>query len=438
LPPSPDPAEQRHDQRLDSWKAIAQYLGRDRSTVIRWERDSGLPVRRIPGGNGRSVFAYVSEIDEWLAASGMPGADATPPAADATAPAAIDAAVPLPLSTPRPGKLRWLVTVAALLVLAIVAGVLTWKAAPVLASVTQSGQALVGIDQSGRELWRYTPTAVDGNVVAPVVRVGDVDGDGRTDVIAALQYLPRNGDGYGEVVRLDDRGRRLWARALDDRYSFGDTTYGPGWFPDEVLTYQAGGELRIAAAFHHHTWWPDVIAAFDGEGRILGRFVHAGWVTGLNVSADGRWLLASGISNAHGGAMLAVLDSANISGAGPMTGGSLPECGNCPAGAPHRYVVVPWSDLARTSNPPRVLVQVGVSGTIELRAVQRPTPNAVSPELIVSFTPEFTVVQRSASDGFAETHAQLERSGELTHAFADCPWKAPALRQWAPAQGWRD
>ena len=35
--------------RLDSWKAIAAYLGRDMSTVIRWEKEKGLPVHRLPG-----------------------------------------------------------------------------------------------------------------------------------------------------------------------------------------------------------------------------------------------------------------------------------------------------------------------------------------------------------------------------------------------------
>ncbi|MDP2389987.1 MAG: hypothetical protein Q8N52_06630, partial [Acidobacteriota bacterium] len=52
--------------RLDSWKAIADYLGRDIGTVRRWERLQGLPVRRVPGGRGSSVFAYASEIDDWL------------------------------------------------------------------------------------------------------------------------------------------------------------------------------------------------------------------------------------------------------------------------------------------------------------------------------------------------------------------------------------
>jgi TolB-like protein len=53
-------------RRLDSWKAIAQYLGRDVRSVQRWERDRGLPVHRVPGQKGGAVFAYESELEEWL------------------------------------------------------------------------------------------------------------------------------------------------------------------------------------------------------------------------------------------------------------------------------------------------------------------------------------------------------------------------------------
>lgn len=53
-------------ERIDSWKEISAYLGRDVSTVIRWEKDRGLPVHRIPGGQRQGVFAFRNEIDNWL------------------------------------------------------------------------------------------------------------------------------------------------------------------------------------------------------------------------------------------------------------------------------------------------------------------------------------------------------------------------------------
>ena len=52
--------------RLDSWKAIANHLQRDERTARRWEQSLALPVRRVQGNRGQSVFAYASEIDAWL------------------------------------------------------------------------------------------------------------------------------------------------------------------------------------------------------------------------------------------------------------------------------------------------------------------------------------------------------------------------------------
>lgn len=54
-----------HKKRLDSWKAIAEFLGRSLRTVQRWHELNGLPVHHF-GGHRGSVFAYEEEIDHWL------------------------------------------------------------------------------------------------------------------------------------------------------------------------------------------------------------------------------------------------------------------------------------------------------------------------------------------------------------------------------------
>lgn len=54
-------------KRLDSWKEIAAFFGRDERTVNRWEKEQGLPVHRLPGTKGR-VYAYIEELSAWLAA----------------------------------------------------------------------------------------------------------------------------------------------------------------------------------------------------------------------------------------------------------------------------------------------------------------------------------------------------------------------------------
>lgn len=57
--------ERIDNKRIDGWKAIGNHFGRDRTTVIRWASDHGLPVRKVPGGKSASVFAMASELDEW-------------------------------------------------------------------------------------------------------------------------------------------------------------------------------------------------------------------------------------------------------------------------------------------------------------------------------------------------------------------------------------
>lgn len=53
-------------ERLDSWKEIARYLGREVRTVQRWAVSRSLPVHRLPGGGRPRVFSVKAEIDTWL------------------------------------------------------------------------------------------------------------------------------------------------------------------------------------------------------------------------------------------------------------------------------------------------------------------------------------------------------------------------------------
>ncbi|MGA2967009.1 MAG: hypothetical protein ABSD64_12415 [Terriglobales bacterium] len=59
-------ARQITNHRLDSWKEIAAFFGRDERTVRRWEKERGLPAHRVPGGERGGVFAYSDELKEWL------------------------------------------------------------------------------------------------------------------------------------------------------------------------------------------------------------------------------------------------------------------------------------------------------------------------------------------------------------------------------------
>lgn len=61
--------ESTPDERpLQGWKEIAAYLDRDMRTAIRWEKEEGLPIRRHRLKGRSSVYAYVSEIEDWRTA----------------------------------------------------------------------------------------------------------------------------------------------------------------------------------------------------------------------------------------------------------------------------------------------------------------------------------------------------------------------------------
>src|SRR5690348_15924187 len=61
------PNTERHPgDRLNSWKEIAQYLGRSVRTVIRWEVEQGLPVHRQLHDKRGAIHAYKSELDVWV------------------------------------------------------------------------------------------------------------------------------------------------------------------------------------------------------------------------------------------------------------------------------------------------------------------------------------------------------------------------------------
>src|SRR5579872_2917677 len=51
---------------LNSWKEIANHLGRGVRTVQRWEAQLGLPVHRPAGKDHSAVLAFSSELDQWL------------------------------------------------------------------------------------------------------------------------------------------------------------------------------------------------------------------------------------------------------------------------------------------------------------------------------------------------------------------------------------
>src|SRR6266403_5045702 len=101
-----------HGRRLESWKEIAAYLGRDVTTVRRWEKREGLPVHRLHHSKLGSVYAYTTELDAWRNGR-APGIERGIPESDS-----------VPTTTWLTGRLPAAIALVALIVLFAVG--LTW------------------------------------------------------------------------------------------------------------------------------------------------------------------------------------------------------------------------------------------------------------------------------------------------------------------------
>jgi len=65
LRPVAVPVPGSDEDRLESWKEIAAYLGREVRTVQGWEKNEGLPVHRHQHARQGSIYAFRSELDLW-------------------------------------------------------------------------------------------------------------------------------------------------------------------------------------------------------------------------------------------------------------------------------------------------------------------------------------------------------------------------------------
>ena len=414
-------------ERLDSWKAIADYLKRDVATVRRWEKGLGLPIHRV-GGSGRSVFAYTSEIDAWLQTS-----KAAAPVLEALAAPATAAS-----SSRRP----WLGLAAlAVMVLALVASLLarsrSTAAEDLRVEVTTAG--VVASDTAGVEQWRYGFPGTYQTVVPrdPVLVTGG-KAPGVYFVTAHRGRQVEDRIESGALSLLDLRGQLQRSFSFDDEVTFHGKSFGAPWSVTSFAVDETSTPPQVAVAAHHYTWDPGLVTILDERWQRRGTFVHAGWIEVVRWVARDR-LLIGGFSNAHDGGMVSLLDSNALDGQGPEPAGSRHHCDSCASGGPLRMLVLPRSELNRvtTSRFNRVLVNTS-PGRISVRTVEMHSDGGDA-DAVYEFTPALDFVSARFSERYWEIHKGLEGEGKIMHSREQCPDRdgPPAIKEWDPSRGWR-
>ncbi len=413
-----EPRSDRSD-RLDSWKAIAEYLQREERTVRRWEH-LGLPVRRVARTRGKSVYAFASEIDAWLKSADKPAA---------------------------PSGVAWIGPSAlAALVVASILGGLAWHARNAIADardlalqLTASG--FVARDQDGAERWRYT-LASDENV-SDIHRSGAHPfalpaGQG---VISGVNRV-KKADGEplsGRLFWFSPNGSLKRSFSFTREFAFTETTYGDPWLISDYAVHADHGSARVAVAGRQYVWWPAFVTILDEQWQSEGTFVNAGWIDEIHWLSSDR-LIVTGFSNARNGGMVALLDAHALDGQSPTGPNSPFTCRSCGSDRPLRYIVLPRSEINLVTAASHNGAVLSVSGDrILVRTREMPPEGREAPEAIYEFARSFDLVRASFGDRYWDMHKALEREGTLDHSREQCPDRdgPRSIDVWEPSSGWR-
>ncbi len=294
-----DPVQLPPSEARQGWKEIADFFGVTTRTVQLWEREKGLPVRRLPGGR---VYAVDEELRAWVENGSAARLESVPP------------------STPR--RLHWAWT---LLLIPLCAALFWpwWKPVyPAAASVT--GNTLTVADDDGKELWRVTLPASPSIFAAVLenrspVRLFDIDGDGRQEVLAAVQSPnPQDSD---ELLCYSSRGQLRWRWKAGGKVRTAAEDLSGKYAVANMLPWASGARRGLLVATVSVLSFASQVALLDDKGRIQRQYWHAGHLHPMLLAdsdGDGRQeLWTGGIHNPSGHAVVVVLDPDLMEGASP-------------------------------------------------------------------------------------------------------------------------
>jgi hypothetical protein len=456
----PTPTSSPSSGRLTTWKQIALHFDRSVRTVQRWESHQGLPVHRLPTARGESVYATVAELDRWASSaagvattlgsdeqSAVPQNDVEQEGSAATAaPAEVAAGAlrsrPAPTSPPHRPRARH----AALVLLALVAVAVGWwyfmssRAQPSSFRVDQD--TLIVLDGRGSTLWtrelpfRMQPQSeyerLDREFHRPASIFGDLDGDGRREVV----FAARSADLSGLVRCYEMDGTVRWDRKPEHTAHFGQGQMGPPWIPMFVSeTGEQGGRPEIWVTWAHHPEFASFVERLDIKtGRPLETYWSPGHITAIAAERIGwKDLLAVGASNNefHGGSV-AVFERSESGGTAPAADDGF-RCSNCPVGKPVAFFVFPkLSQAAQLSGWDAELViyplHFDAAGQV-FATVRQIQPVG---EVLYRIDAALKVVRADLLPSFETACKGLHRSGKVARPFD----RQESNRELWPVRSW--
>jgi predicted DNA-binding transcriptional regulator AlpA len=220
--------------RLIGIKAVADYLNTSERNIYRWEKELGLPLRRVAGSKGRSVYVDVHELEKWLVNKHS-------------------------LSLIDKKHLLKILTKTSLLFIAIISIALVIflslgkknrsEINPSTnnqrlfnpASFSLEGGVVYIKNRSGETIWTYTADDKKETLfIHKTVDFSDIDNDSMNEVLART-YNSKNDTFY--LTLFDHDGSILWERSISNDQIFNGIKTESDFFPLNVKFVHTGKKV---------------------------------------------------------------------------------------------------------------------------------------------------------------------------------------------------
>lgn len=164
---------------------------------------------------------------------------------------------------------------------------------------------LMVLNKSNEVLWDtvYTATiALSPMDEKPLVRVVDLDGDGKIEILVALRHTEKT---TGKVVCFNYKKEKLWEFLCGDSAVY-MTPDGPntGYFLPRLLEIEdliGNSKKEVIVNSIHARWFPDQLAVLDCKGDKISEYWHPGGISCLyclDLDNDGeKEIILGGINN---------------------------------------------------------------------------------------------------------------------------------------------
>lgn len=411
----------KEDKRLNSWKEIAHYLGCSTRTCVRWAGSFGLPVRCLKAGKAASrVFAYKSELDEWMKNRSARGNIAA------------SKEIPVKKISKRSLGIFGLIIVLFGTIFLIF---IVRSSPPQPEEFRIDGSIFICLDRKGNKLWsfetgipnlsqesfyrqRFQRKNKDSSedIIFPSVIIEDLDDDKGREVLFSIRT--RRDSTLEKLICLDRDGESRWEFLPGREMVFGNETFSRNYalYGLSIFRDSPRSQKKILVIANHKPRYPTHIVVLDPirNGNVCGEYWNVGRISDFafnDLDGDGKTeILLAGTNNEYNAGCLIVLESYRVLGGSPQ--GEKYMCKDIETGQEKAYFLFPKLEIDSSE------FQREYMTNIEFLDSTRFQLNSINGSYFV-FNKRLQLEKVYLTDDYRRKHRKYHLSGEMPHRKYD-------------------